>query len=75
MSIGSRVAVESDADLAKRWALPLRVEAADAPLMLRVEAGRLVLAGDPALTAIHWRWISWPDGSRIDVASGAGEAS
>ncbi|SHK33203.1 class I SAM-dependent methyltransferase [Halomonas caseinilytica] len=47
MSIGSRVAVESDADLAKRWALPLRVEAADAPLMLRVEAGRLVLAGDP----------------------------
>ncbi|WP_275286442.1 class I SAM-dependent methyltransferase [Halomonas elongata] len=47
MSTGSRVAVEGAADLAARWGLPLRVDAPEAPLVLRREGERLVLAGDP----------------------------
>lgn len=45
----SGVAVKGDAALADRWGLPGRETPAgvDAPLVLRREAGRLVLAGDP----------------------------
>lgn len=47
MSGSARVAVEDDARLAARWGLPMRVYAPDAPLVLRHEDKRLVLAGDP----------------------------
>ncbi|MCW4149533.1 class I SAM-dependent methyltransferase [Halomonas sp. 18H] len=47
MSVDASVAVEAAPALADHWGLPLRSQAPDAPLVLRREDGRLVLAGEP----------------------------
>ncbi|MDN3524379.1 class I SAM-dependent methyltransferase [Halomonas sabkhae] len=47
MSDRGGVAVESSQRLAERWGLPLQADAVGAPLVLRHQDGRLVLAGEP----------------------------